>query len=78
MATSNPDARPRQNRGGATLTRYDLVLLVIPAAFALAFVLAHVLSMSLSVSMAAASAVGVAAVADGLFVNPPASPGRGR
>jgi hypothetical protein len=54
------------------------VLLVIPAAFALAFVLAHVLSVSLSVSMAAASAVGVAAVADGLFVNPPAAPGRGR
>ncbi|WP_164471709.1 hypothetical protein [Halosimplex salinum] len=78
MATSD---RARRTLGHSTadrrLSRYDLLLLVIPAAFLFALVGSTVSSFPLSAFMAAASVVGALAVADGLFVNPP-EPGRGR
>ena len=52
-------------------TRYDLVLAVIPAAFAAALLAGQVLSLSAEVSVAFASMVGLLALADGLFLNPP-------
>jgi hypothetical protein len=73
MAASNSD--PRMSDTDRTvdqpLTRYDALLLVIPAAFVLALVAAQVSPLRLSTLMAAASLVGAVAVADGLFVNPP-------
>ncbi|WP_436926905.1 hypothetical protein [Halosimplex amylolyticum] len=53
------------------LSRYDLLLLVIPAAFLLALVGSTVSSIPTSAFVAGASIVGGLAVADGLFVNPP-------
>lgn len=74
MAASNTDARSRTDRQGTgerTLSRYDLLLLVIPAAFLAALLVAQISSLSLPPVMAAASVVGALALADGLFVNPP-------
>lgn len=70
MATSNrpPTGRTRTSDG---LTRYDLLLLVIPATFLVALVASQVSSFGLSTLLAAASVVGAIAVVDGLFVNPP-------
>lgn len=74
MATSTrQDPRQRQ-RTDEGLSRYDLVLLVIPVTFLLAFVASQVFSFGLSTSMGLASVVGAVAVADGLFVNPPERP----
>jgi hypothetical protein len=46
-------------------------LAVIPAAFAAALLAGQVLSLSAEVSVAFASMVGLLALADGLFLNPP-------
>ena len=77
MATSNGDVRPTgENRPEAmSLSRYDILLLVIPAAFLLAFAAIHLFGVSTLPAIGAASVVGVFAVADGLFVNPPLRPG---
>lgn len=78
MATSDRTGHPRENRTeDRRFSRYDLLLLAIPAVFLLAFVGSTVSSLSLSALMAGASLVGALAVADGLFVNPPVS-GRDR
>ena len=53
------------------LSRYDLVLAIIPSAFVLAWVLAAVAGLPLRSGLLAASVVGVLAVADALFLNPP-------
>jgi len=72
MATSDRTRRTREHRtADRRLSRYDLLLLVIPAAFILALVGSTVSSFPLSALMAGASVVGALAVADGLFVNPP-------
>lgn len=74
MAASNSGARSttdRQGTGERTLSRYDVLLLVIPVAFLVALIVAQVSSLSLPAVMAAASVVGALALADGLFVNPP-------
>jgi hypothetical protein len=73
MATSNGDVRPTgENRpSGPSLSRYDVLLLVIPAAFLLAFAASFLFGVPTLPAIAAASAVGIFAVADGLFVNPP-------
>lgn len=77
MAASNRDARTsgadRTER--RTLSRYDALLLVIPAVFALALAAAQVSPFRTSTLLAAASFVGALAVADGLFVNPPRDTG---
>ena len=76
MAASNTDRTRGADRvDGRTLTRYDALLLVIPAVFVLALAAAQVAGFQLSTVLAAASLVGALAVADGLFVNPPNDPG---
>lgn len=59
-------------------TRYDLVLAVIPAAFLLAVMLGSTPAVPGPVAVAAASVVGVLAVVDALFLNPPREPTAGR
>lgn len=54
-----------------SVSRYDLVLIVIPASFILALVAGHVLPVSPRVALTAGSIVGAIAVFDGLFRNPP-------
>ncbi len=53
------------------VSRYDLVLVVIPLAFAAALVARGVFSVSLHASVLFASVVGGLAVADALFLHPP-------
>ncbi|MEF8853413.1 MAG: hypothetical protein V5A44_06640 [Haloarculaceae archaeon] len=72
MATSTRQDSRQVERADEGLSRYDLVLLVIPATFLLALVASQVSSFGLSASMGLASVVGAVAVADGLFLNPPA------
>lgn len=55
----------------ADLSRYDLVLLVIPAAFAAALFLQTVGVIPARTAVLGASAVGVVSMLDALFVNPP-------
>lgn len=72
MATREHDGqRPDRAPTTSTLTRYDLVLAVIPSAFVVAMLLGHVFSLSVEASAVVASAVGVLALLDGLFLNPP-------
>lgn len=59
------------------VTRYDLVLAVIPSAFVVALLAGHVLSLSVEASAVFASIVGGLALLDGLFLNPPESGGGG-
>lgn len=59
-----------------SLSRYDLLLLVVPLAFAVALPGSYALGASSRVALVAASFVGALAVADGLFVNPPRGGGR--
>ena len=75
MATREHD-EPRPDRAPTTstlsgLTRYDLVLAVIPSAFVVAMLVGHLLSLSVEASAVVASVVGVLALLDGLFLNPP-------
>jgi len=73
MATSSRDPNHVRPEGTAdrTLSRYDLLLVVIPALFVVALVLAQVSALPASALLGAASLAGAVAVADGLFVNPP-------
>lgn len=72
MATSDRSRRGREHDPtGERLSRYDLLLLVIPAAFLLAIVGATVSTLPTRMFVAGASVVGGLAVVDGLFVNPP-------
>jgi hypothetical protein len=74
MAASNPDVQRTNRTDGRTFSRYDLVLLVIPATFVFALAVAQVSSFPVSTVLAAASLVGALAVVDGLFINPPRGP----
>lgn len=58
-------------------TRYDLVLAVIPAALALGLLLGATTPVPSPVAVAAAAAVGVLAMVDALFINPPRGPTAG-
>ena len=73
MATSSRDPVQVQRGDAAdrTLSRYDLLLGVIPAVFVVAFVVARVSPLPLSTLLGAASLLAAVPVADGLFVNPP-------
>jgi hypothetical protein len=74
MATSNRPRTTRVERTDDGLSRYDLLLLVIPAAFLTALAASQVSSFDVSTLLGAASLVGALAVADGLFRNPPLRP----
>jgi len=61
-----PVARPFDR-----LSRYDLVLAVVPIGFVLAALVGRLLSLSASGTLALGSAVGLLAVLDALFLSPP-------
>ncbi len=64
-------AGQRRDRPTIAVTRYDLVLALIPAAFLLALAAASVVGVALPTAFAAGSIVAVAAVTDALFLHPP-------
>lgn len=55
------------------VSRYDLVLAVIPTAFLVAGLLGQFVSAPTHVVLTGATVVGALALVDGLFVNPPTS-----
>ena len=55
----------------SSLSRYDLLLVIIPAAFVGSLAVGHILSIPPRSALTAASVVGALALADGLFLNPP-------
>ncbi|MEF8773318.1 MAG: hypothetical protein V5A23_02650 [Halobacteriales archaeon] len=61
--------------GVERLTYYDLVLAVIPAAFAFAILVGHALPLPPQGAVAVASLIAGLAVVDALFLNPPTTPG---
>ena len=65
----------RTTDGAAAVSRYDLVLAVVPVAFLLAFAAGLLSSIPLYAAMAIGSLAGTVAVADALFVNPPGDAG---
>ena len=64
--TRRPDTQPQ-----TTLSRYDIVLALIPATLVLTAITAQVLSVELPLALAAGAVVATVAVVDALFVNPP-------
>jgi hypothetical protein len=70
MTASTNSGLPRQ-RDRSTPSRYDLLLAVIPAAFLIALLANVAFSVPLRTALPAGSIVGAAALADGLFFNPP-------
>lgn len=75
--TGQPPAGEQLERPLGSLSRYDLVLAVIPLVFGLALVSHTVLSLPLSTTMAASAVVTGVLVVDAMFLNPPASPPSG-
>lgn len=59
------------------LSRYDLLLGAVPAAFLLGLLAAGLANVPFRVAMGGAAAVGVLALVDGLFINPPRPPRAG-
>jgi len=67
--------RPRSNVGDRRrLSRYDLVLAAVLAAFLLGLLAVGLADVPLRVAMSSAAAVGALALVDGLFLNPPRRP----
>lgn len=58
-------------RANLDVSRYDLILAVIPLAFVLGVLVSGVLPVPLHGGMALAAAVGGIAVVDAIFLNPP-------
>lgn len=58
-------------------TRYDVVLAVIPVALAFGILIGTATAVPTSLAVAAASLIGVFAVVDALFINPPKGPTHG-
>ncbi|QCC50228.1 hypothetical protein [Halapricum salinum] len=76
MATSDNAVDAVENRWSdcslfAAMTRYDLILAVIPSVFVVSMLVGHLLDLSAQASIGVASLLGAFAVADALFVNPP-------
>lgn len=67
-----------QSNVTVSLSRYDLVLAVIPTAFVVAVLASHLLSVPPRTLIVAASLVAALAVVDGLFFNPPTAGRRGQ
>lgn len=57
-------------------TRYDLVLALIPAVFAVMLATAALADLTLRMALTGASLVGALAVVDALFLHPPSHGGR--
>ena len=73
MTDSINDGRRTARETG--VSRYDLVLAVIPAAFLLSMLAGHLLSIPSRTALVAGAAVGLLAMMDGLFRNPPEGTG---
>lgn len=59
----------------AEASRYDLLLGIVPLAFAVALVVAQVLSVSVVQAMFVAAAIGVLVIVDACYRNPPIDQG---
>ncbi len=64
-----------QSARRTAVSRYDLVLAVIPLAFLLTAVASGVLGVALPTALAGGSLLGLAGLADALFLNPPTGGG---
>lgn len=72
MGSGDPFVRTvLRNLVPVRLTRYDLLLWIIPLAFVVGLVAATVLSTPIRTGLFAASVVATLALFDGLFRNPP-------
>ena len=65
----------RRTARDAGVSRYDLVLAVIPAALLLSLLAGHLLSIPSRTALVAGAVVGLLAMMDGLFRNPPEGTG---
>ena len=73
VPTDRPDDRtPDRHR----LSRYDLLLAVVPAAFLVGLAAVGLADVPIRTAMTSAGAVGALALVDGLFLNPPRGPRR--
>lgn len=78
MTTSgNTDVAAQPRRTAISLSRYDLVLAIIPSAFVLSLLVGVLLSAPMELTLLPAAMVGTVVLADALFLNPPVS-GHGR
>lgn len=68
---ARPAADDGRVAGGPPLSRYDLLLAVIPLVLLVAWVLGQLTSLPLWATMAAGSVLALPLLADGLAVNPP-------
>ncbi len=77
QSTSDPIreelARNQQTTHDWSLSRYDVVLILIPAVFLLAALFGSLGSIPLNLALFGAALIGAAAVIDGVFWNPPMS-----
>ncbi|WP_277542015.1 hypothetical protein [Haloarcula laminariae] len=75
--THGPDGQSwnRLLRPGS-VSRYDLVLAVIPVAFLLTVVASGLLGVTMRTALAVGALLGAAVVTDALFLNPPTGGGR--
>jgi len=73
--TEHRNSKTFWERAFGQLTRYDLVLTVIPLAFVLAAVVAVILSVPLPAALAAGAILSTIGLADALFFNPPVEAG---
>jgi hypothetical protein len=53
------------------VTRYDVVLALIPVAFVTTILVAHVVGLTVQTALTVAALAGAVGVADALFLNPP-------
>ncbi|SFC18466.1 hypothetical protein SAMN05444422_105171 [Halobiforma haloterrestris] len=59
----------------AAADRYDLLLGIVPVAFAVALVVAGVASLSMAQALLVAATVGVLVIVDACYLNPPTDQG---
>ncbi|MDS0259506.1 hypothetical protein NDI56_08880 [Haloarcula sp. S1CR25-12] len=70
--TRGPDGQYRNQRARRwQVSRYDIVLALIPMAFLLTAVASGLFGVALPTALAGGSVLGVAVLADALFLNPP-------
>ncbi len=71
-SSTNPSSRAAvERRRSRSISRYDLQLSVIPAAFGSAILVAGLSGLTLEVALLIASLIGLLVIVDGLFRNPP-------
>lgn len=71
---SSPDRPESAVASRRRLSRYDLVLAVVPVAFLVGLLAVGLADVPFRVAMTSAAAVGALALVDGLFLNPPRRP----